>query len=320
MLVAKDQSGKVLSQGSGFLIDTSGTIVTNHHVIAGASDVVAKFPNGTYTTVQGVLGIDEKADLAVLRVSAQGLPALKVGDSRTVRVGDRIVAIGSPLALEGTVSDGIVSAIRPSGGYLIFQITAPLSPGSSGGALLNMHGEVIGVTSFTISGGQSLNFACAIDRAIQLGSSSDLKPLSSWTTGDIPRNISGNKDIDYEYGDPSELKGIEHIYVYTGVELGIRNSIVKIITKALPELTVTASPEEAEVILVYGAADPGNQVMFGLTHKNEWGKGFVIRVTADGRKRVLISFEDTATTIYERSPTGNFARAFVKAYKAANKK
>jgi len=92
------------------------------------------------------------------------------------------------------------------------------------------------------------------------------------------------------------------------------------LTIRLPELTVTASPEEAEVILVYGAADPGNQVMFGLTHKNEWGKGFVIRVTADGRKRVLISFEDTATTIYERSPTGNFARAFVKAYKAANKK
>ena len=158
LVLAKEPSGKTITQGSGFLIDSSGILVTNLHVIRGATEVIAKFANGMYATAEGILGVDDQADVAVLRLSATGLPALRVGDSKAVKVGDRVIAIGSPLALEGTVSHGILSAIREIGKHFAFQVIGPLFFASSMHALLNPPHKPIAVTILIILVGHAISF------------------------------------------------------------------------------------------------------------------------------------------------------------------
>jgi len=116
-------------------------------------------------------------DLAVLKAEGHSLAHLSVGDSDSVRVGERVIAIGSPLSLETTVSDGIVSAIRKQADGTIFQITAPISPGSSGGVLLDTTGRAIGVTTAYIAEGQNLNFAVPINFAKSLLRSNEVVDL-----------------------------------------------------------------------------------------------------------------------------------------------
>jgi S1-C subfamily serine protease len=187
-VVTSDSSGKALTQGSGFLVSGDGKVLTNYHVIAGADSAIVKFPDGEFFEVDGFLGADPERDLAILKIRATGkeFPFIRLGADDNIEVGEHIVAIGSPLALEGTISDGIVSAIRdgnelssrlPSG-LRVIQITAPISPGSSGGALLNMRGEVIGITSFGVISGQNLNFAIPIKFARPLIASEQVKRLS----------------------------------------------------------------------------------------------------------------------------------------------
>lgn len=154
-----DSAGTAFAQGSGFLVDSRGTLVTNYHVIRYASSAGAKSANGAFYKVKGVLAVDPDNDLAVLRLDGIGFTYLKLGDSDTALVGDKVIAIGSPLGLEASVSDGVVSAIRTLDSAPVIQTTAAISPGSSGGALLNVEGEVIGVTTFNVTGGQNLNFA-----------------------------------------------------------------------------------------------------------------------------------------------------------------
>src|SRR5215831_16875863 len=146
-------------QGSGFFVDSHGTLVTNHHVVEEASSALVKTSDGAYYPVEGVLADDAEHDLAVLKVKGRNFALLLLGDSSKVRLGDRVIAIGSPLGLESTVSDGIVSGLREEGDSEVVQTTAPISPGSSGGVLLNSRGEVIGVTTFFSREGQNLNFA-----------------------------------------------------------------------------------------------------------------------------------------------------------------
>jgi len=147
------------SLGSGFVIDPSGIVVTNNHVIDGADEIVVRFQDDSELPAT-VLGRDPKTDLAVLKVeSPKPLPALKLGDSDEIRVGDWVIAIGNPFGLGGSVSAGIISArardIRsgPYDDYL--QTDAAINKGNSGGPMLNMAGEVIGVNSaiFSPTGG-----------------------------------------------------------------------------------------------------------------------------------------------------------------------
>ncbi len=158
-IVSIARGGKVLAQGSGFLVRPDGVFVTNFHVVENAAAVAIRLPDGRELQVTGLIAVKPEYDLAVLKVESGGLPVVPLGDSTTVKVGERVVAIGSPLGLENTVSEGIVSAIREENGYRIFQITAPVSPGSSGGPLFDMNGKVIGVTFLQITEGQNLNFA-----------------------------------------------------------------------------------------------------------------------------------------------------------------
>jgi serine protease Do len=146
--------------GTGFFIWQDGRIATNLHVIIGAPDIVVKLSDGTQYTRVEVLAVDERHDLAVIRIPVRKQPALTLGDSSKVKAGERVVAIGHPLGLGDTVSDGLVSAIREiDKDFTVMQISAPIAHGSSGGPLLNDHAEVIGIAFMISNEGQNLNFA-----------------------------------------------------------------------------------------------------------------------------------------------------------------
>ena len=169
-IVMSDKDGHPITQGSGFLISKDGRIVTNYHVIKNGSSAVVKLPNGTFFAVDGVLASDKNRDVAIIKAHGADFRTLTLGDSDRLQVGEEVVAIGNPLSLESTVSNGIVSAFRTDeneGGKFV-QITAPISPGSSGGPLFNMAGEVVGITTSHLVGGDNLNFAIPIN---------DVKPM-----------------------------------------------------------------------------------------------------------------------------------------------
>jgi hypothetical protein len=164
-IVMSNKDGHPIAQGSGFLISKDGRVVTNYHVIKSGSSALVKLPNGTFFTVDGVLASDKNRDVAIIKAHGSNFRTLTLGDSDRLQVGEEVVAIGNPLSLESTVSNGIISAIRTvenEGGKFV-QITAPISPGSSGGPLFNMAGEVVGITTSHLVGGENLNFAIPID-------------------------------------------------------------------------------------------------------------------------------------------------------------
>jgi len=188
VIVASGASGKPFSQGSGFLVSRDGKVITNLHVVQEAASAIVKFPDGAFYEVEGFLATDTSMDIAVLklRTSSKEFPFLRFADVDQVAIGQHVVAIGSPMSLENTVSDGIVSAIRAArdldprldANLRVFQTTSPISPGSSGGALLNMQGEVIGITSFGIETGQNLNFVIPISYAKPLLETDHVMPFS----------------------------------------------------------------------------------------------------------------------------------------------
>ncbi|HSE30381.1 MAG TPA: trypsin-like peptidase domain-containing protein [Pyrinomonadaceae bacterium] len=164
-----DSRGEKLSRGSGFFIDVD-RVVTNRHVLDGAYRAEIHSSTGTVYPVRSVLAIDAEGDIALLKVDAPAigirpLPLVKTSPQE----GESIVVIGNPLGLEGSVTNGIVSAVRdiPTFGRII-QITAPISSGSSGSPVVNMQGQVIGIATLQITGGQSVNFAIPSERISQL--------------------------------------------------------------------------------------------------------------------------------------------------------
>lgn len=156
-----NDEGHPLEQGSGFLVSSDGAILTNYHVIRGASNAEAKFGDGTSSQVSGVVAFDSAHDVAVVKLASPTKAVLHLGDSDKVKVGEKVVAIGSPLGLQNTVSEGIVSGLRNG----IIQMSNPISPGSSGGAVFDRYGNVIGISVATVTAGQNLNFAVPINWA-----------------------------------------------------------------------------------------------------------------------------------------------------------
>jgi hypothetical protein len=151
------------SLGSGFVVRADGWIATNLHVIVGGPHVkvtlTSRSAGDRELDVVEVIAASPEHDLALVRVEAHGLPVLSLGDSDAMRPGDAVVAIGNPLGLEDTVSNGLVSARRKlEAGTEVLQISAPIAPGSSGGPIFNDHGEVIGVATAVLQEGQNLNF------------------------------------------------------------------------------------------------------------------------------------------------------------------
>lgn len=159
LLVMEDANGQPISLGSGFFV-RNDQIATNLHVVEGAARGYAKLVGQkTKYDIEGITAIDPQRDLVILKVSTLGQRVLSLGDSDTVQVGESVYAVGNPKGLEGTFSQGIISSIREVGTDKLLQITAPISPGSSGGPVLNRTSDVIGVSVATFHGGQNLNFA-----------------------------------------------------------------------------------------------------------------------------------------------------------------
>src|SRR2546425_134574 len=158
LLLAYDSRGMPSALGSGFYFETN-KIASNFHVVEGASRVVFRvIGSKEMHEVKRVASVSKALDLAILEVEQAEQP-VRIASIAKVGVGDKVVAIGNPRGLEGSVSEGIISAIRGSGDIRILQITAPISPGSSGGPLFSAAGEVVGVTTATLRDSQSLNFA-----------------------------------------------------------------------------------------------------------------------------------------------------------------
>ena len=260
--------------GSGFIVDASGVILTNAHVVEGADEVRVRLTDRREFKGK-VLGADKATDIAVVKIEASGLPVVKLGDPSKVRVGEWVAAIGSPFGFENTVTQGIVSATSrslPDGSYVPFlQTDAAVNPGNSGGPLFNLKGEVIGINSqiYSRTGGyQGLAFAVPIDVAVnvqrQLVAHGRVErgrigvtiqevsqPLAQSFGLDRPR---GALVASVEDGSPADKGGLKAGDVLLAVE----------------GKTIERS---AEVPLVVAAAKPGSKVTF--------------EVWRDGRKQTL---------------------------------
>jgi serine protease Do len=171
------QSQREYSLGSGVILNSSGYILTNNHVVAGASDVEVFTQNRRKYRAK-IIGTDQRADIAVLKIDASGLPAFTLGDSSQLKVGDIIFAIGDPFGIGETATMGIVSATgRTLGGRIehyenFIQTDAAINPGNSGGAMIDLHGNLVGINTAIISGGgggnEGIGFAIPIDMARQV--------------------------------------------------------------------------------------------------------------------------------------------------------
>jgi S1-C subfamily serine protease len=204
LLIAMDVAGQKIGTGTGFFVSTDGRLVTNHHVIEGASSVTATLSDGSTRKVVGLLADDAVADIALLKVEGGEVPALVLGDSKNLKPGDEIAVIGSPRGLSGTLSSGIVSAVRENGPTVEakdsdnvqswgIQITAAISPGSSGSPIMNRGGEVVAVAVGSHQGGQGLNFGVPVEVVKvmigKLGPGSPVVAFDRAGSGELRRNL-----------------------------------------------------------------------------------------------------------------------------------
>ena len=178
-----DKDNKPIGQGSGFFIDNKGRLITNHHVVEGAYSATIKTSTGKEYPVQGIVAKNTEADIVKLVVNLPDANITFLNLSVNVpSEGEDIFVIGNPLGLESTVSTGIVSAVRdiPAFGKIL-QITAPISPGSSGSPVINSEGEVIGIATLIVTKGQNLNFAIPSDKIIALKETSKITIFKTLT-------------------------------------------------------------------------------------------------------------------------------------------
>lgn len=213
--------------GSGFILTPDGFVMTNAHVVEGADEVIVTLTDKREFKAK-IVGADKRTDVAVVKIEATGLPAVKVGDVGRLKAGEWVMAIGSPFGLENTVTAGIVSAKqRDTGDYLPFiQTDVAINPGNSGGPLINMRGEVVGINSqiYSRSGGfMGISFAIPMDEAIRV--SEQLRTAGRVTRGRIGVQIGPvTKDVaeslglgkaqgalvtGIESGSPAEKAGVE---------------------------------------------------------------------------------------------------------------
>lgn len=250
--------------GSGFILSSDGLIMTNAHVVEGADEVLVTLTDKREFKAK-IIGSDKRTDVAVVKIEATGLPAVKIGDMNRLKVGEWVMAIGSPFGLENTVTAGIVSAKqRDTGDYLPFiQTDVAINPGNSGGPLLNMRGEVVGINSqiYSRSGGfQGISFAIPIDEATRVAD--QLRSTGRVTRGRIGVQIDQvSKDVAESIGlgkaqgalvrgveaaSPAEKAGIEAGDIITRFE-------GKVIEKAtdLPRLVGNVKPGTKSTVTVF---------------------------------------------------------------------
>ncbi len=250
--------------GSGFILTNDGFIMTNAHVVEGADEVLVTLTDKREFKAK-IIGHDKRSDIAVVKIEATGLPAVKVGDVSRLKVGEWVMAIGSPFGLENTVTAGIVSAKqRDTGDFLPFiQTDVAINPGNSGGPLINLRGEVVGINSqiYSRSGGfMGISFAIPMDEAVRV--SDQLRSTGRVSRGRIGVTIDQvTKDVaesiglgkpqgalvrGVEVGSPAEKAGIEAGDIITKFEgKAIEKSI------DLPRLVGAVKPGSKSVLTVF---------------------------------------------------------------------
>ena len=250
--------------GSGFILTPDGYVMTNAHVVDGADEVIVTLTDKREFKAR-IVGADKRTDVAVVKIEASGLPAVKVGDVNRLKVGEWVMAIGSPFGLENTVTAGIVSAKqRDTGDYLPFiQTDVAINPGNSGGPLINMRGEVVGINSqiYSRSGGfMGISFAIPMDEAIRV--SDQLRATGRVSRGRIGVQIDQvTKDVaesiglgkpqgalvrSVESGSPADKAGVEAGDIITRFD-------GKTIEKAtdLPRLVGNTKPGSKSTVTVF---------------------------------------------------------------------
>ena len=250
--------------GSGFILTADGFVMTNAHVVEGADEVIVTLPDKREFKAK-IIGSDKRSDVAVVKIDATGLPAVKIGDTNRLKVGEWVMAIGSPFGLDNTVTAGIVSAKqRDTGDYLPFiQTDVAINPGNSGGPLINMRGEVVGINSqiYSRSGGfQGISFAIPIDEATRVAD--QLRATGRVTRGrmgvqiesvskEIAESIGLGKPLGalvrgVETGAPAEKAGIEAGDIITKFE-------GKLIEKSsdLPRMVGNVKPGTKAVVTIF---------------------------------------------------------------------
>jgi S1-C subfamily serine protease len=200
LVTVLDKSGKPLKLGTGFFISPDGKLVTNAHVIEGADTATAKLENGATYSIRGVLKAALDKDLVLLQADAKDVPSLTISRETSLpAVGSRVAVIGSPLGLEGTVSEGIISGHRNAKkDDQLLQITAAVSPGSSGSPVIDENGQVVGIATFLINNAQALNFARPVAYVSELldQSKATTEVAPFWTVTANPKNVVLN-DPDF---------------------------------------------------------------------------------------------------------------------------
>ena len=250
--------------GSGFILTSDGYIMTNAHVVEGADEVLVTLTDKREFKAK-TIGFDRRSDIAVVKIEATGLPAVKTGDVNRLKVGEWVVAIGSPFGLENSVTAGIISAKqRDTGDFLPFiQTDVAINPGNSGGPLINMRGEVVGINSqiYSRSGGyMGISFAIPMDEAVRV--SDQLRATGRVARGRIGVQIDAvTKDVaesiglakaqgalvrGVEVGSPAEKAGIEAGDIITKFEGKVIDKSIE-----LPRLVGAVKPGSKSALTVF---------------------------------------------------------------------
>ena len=233
---APDAEPQQRGQGSGFILSADGYVMTNAHVVDGADELFVTLTDKREFKAK-VIGFDKRSDVALVKIDAAGLPAVRIGDVGRLKVGEWVIAIGSPFGLENTVTAGIVSAkSRDTGDYLqLIQTDVAINPGNSGGPLINMRGEVVGINSqiYSRSGGyQGISFAIPIDEATRVSDSlrtngrvirGRIGVTIDQVTKEVAESIGLGKPMgalvrSVEAGGPAEKAGVEAGDIITKVD------------------------------------------------------------------------------------------------------
>ena len=194
---AYNDNDELAAQGSGVVLNDKGYIVTNYHVLSGNSKLKILHGKEIVPYVD-IIGIDVEKDILILKIEAKKFPSVKIGDSKSLNIGQRVYAIGSPMGLENSISEGIISGLRrvDESKRNFIQMTASISPGSSGGAVVNVKGELIGISTLTAKEGQNLNFAIPLDDVlkVEIGSYSKNNAYKNFESFDIAFNADKKGD------------------------------------------------------------------------------------------------------------------------------
>lgn len=248
-----DVGGNPYGTASGFLLNTDGLAVTNMHVFYDALSANATFKDGTAYEVEGIVGVDPNNDCVLIKLKGSNFPKPSLGDSDKIETGDAIFTIGNPRGLSETISTGIISSVSREDYSGWIQITAPISKGSSGGALINEYGQVIGITAGTLADSQNLNFAVPINVAY-----------------DLYKKVS---EIDEPYMITFDM-------LAWMIECIRMTSLTKPFSSYYNEAEPNNTPEEAGVL-------PNSRSVLGTVSSSD-SDSYLIRCSCDGTVTVLL--------------------------------